>query len=284
MRLFRRTSELQIEKPLVGEFSKGKATRTTIRDLRVRFQVSKHTGKEPNTATVTIHNLSERSRGEFMEKPLRVKLFAGYGGVNDLICVGDMVWSGSSQPDGVTWETELQLGDGQRAYKHARSSRTFKAGTSIKEVIGDVAKTMGMSIPENVKEAKALAKQFANGVTIEGSSQKEMTRLAGMAGYTHSVQNNRLQLLTENGVTFVQAHRIAVDTGMVGIPELGAPTEAGKRPVLKVRMRLAGRINAGDPIQMDAKHIKGLYKVQRIDHDGDTEGQAWYSDIEATRV
>ena len=284
MRLFKRTSELRIEKPFVGEFSKGKATRTTIRDLRVRFQISKHLGKEPNTATITIHNLAKRTRAEFMEKPIRVRLFAGHGGVNDLLCAGDMIWSGSSQPDGVTWETDLQLGDGQRAYKHARSSRTFKAGTSIEEVLGDVAGTMGLSIPKNIKEAKEFAKQFITGVTIEGPSQKEMTRLVGMTGHTHSVQNGRLQILTENGVTFVEAHRVAADTGMLGTPELGAPTEAGKRPVLKVRMRLAARINAGDPINMEAKNIKGLYKVQRIDHEGDTEGQAWYSNIEATRI
>ncbi len=283
MRLFKRTVELQIATPPVGEFVQFQTT-TTIRDLRVRFNIEKHTGKEPNSSTITIHNLSPDNMAAFVEKPLHTKLYAGYGGNNDLIYSGDLVWGKSSQPDGVTWETELQFGDGQRAYKHARSNRSFKAGTSIKTVLKDVAGSMGLTIPSNVAEAKEFAKQFVTGVSIEGPSQREMTRLSGMAGHGWSQQNGRLQILKENGVTFVEAHRVAEDTGMIGTPELSPPTEAGKRPVLKVSMYLAGKINAGDPIDMQARKIKGLYKVQRINHDGDSEGKSWYSHIEATKI
>ena len=281
-RLYRRAVEVHVSSAEVGKYFKT-TEHTTIRDLRVKFSVQKHLGKEPNSASVTIFNLAERTRAEFMAKPLSVRLSAGYEGSLKELFKGDLVWGTSSKPD-VTWLTEMQLGDGQRAYKHARSSRSFKAGTTAKTVLKDLAGTMGLKMPASVDDAKELLKQFTTGVSIDGPSQKEISRMMSVTGHDWSTQNGKLQILKKGKANKIEPWRVAQDTGMVGRPVLGAPTKPKAAPVLAVRMLMAGYITPGDPIILDTKQINGLYKVQRINSTGDTEGAEWYSDIEATAL
>ncbi len=281
-RLFKRALELRVEQPTVGDYGQDQVTTTTITNHRVRFSTERHLGKKPNSCEITIFNTSEETRAAFMTKPARIRLFAGYEDSVQRLFVGDLIFGRSSNPTGVTWQTVLQLGDGQRSYKHGRSSRSFKAGTSIKTVLGDVAKTMGLKVPSSVDEAVEFAKQFTTGVTISDPSHRELSRLVRSAGHDWSIQNGELQILRDRDNNPVQAHRVAVDTGMIGIPEMGAPTKAKKKPVLSVRMKMAGHIKPGDPIDLETEVISGRFKVQRINDVGDTEGTEWYSSIEAT--
>lgn len=294
-RLFKRAVNLQVETPAVGDYFREQVVRTTITDLRVKFNIVRHLGSEPNSAVISIFNLAERTRAEFVKKPVRVKLFAGYESDIKHVFTGDLIWGTSVKP-AVTWVTELQLGDGQRAYKHARASRTFKAGTSARTVIKDLARTMGLKVPANVDEAKEFAKQFTTGVTVEGPSQKELSRLMKVSGHEWSIQNGGLQVLKPGASNSKAPRRVAVDTGLLGVPEVGAPqrpqgdsTRARKytyksKPVLSVQMRLAGDINPGDRIFLDSKNLSGYYLVQRVTDIGDTEGKEWYSNLEATAI
>lgn len=284
--LFKRAAVVTLIKASVtalSAFGTGPSTQTTtvIRDLRMKFQVEKNLGKEPNTCTLAIHNLSKTSRAQAIQKPLHVRIDAGYEdeGPNRIFS-GDLIWGDSTNPRH-TWITKMQVGDGSRVYKHARSNRSFKAGTSIKEVLGDVAKTMGLEIPKNVEEAKEFAKQFVTGVTIEGPSRREMDRLVKGAGHGWSQQNGVLQILKKGARNTAEAITISQDAGMLGVPEFGPPDKPKDKPVLKVRTLLDGRLSPGGAIVMQAKIIKGLFVIQKVVHEGDTHGKEWYSTIEA---
>src|SRR3990172_565889 len=119
--------------------------------LRVQFQVEKHLLKDPNTAELTISNLSEHTRTQFQTRPLRVEIAAGYQGVNKLLFVGDVRPGSGSKLLGTEWETKLLLGDGSRAFAHGRVSRSYKGGTPVKNIIRDAARALGLSLPTELE-------------------------------------------------------------------------------------------------------------------------------------
>lgn len=284
-RLFNRQVSVTLARPTdVSNFFALQSNAVVVENLRVKFSIEKQLGKEPNTCAVTIFNLAEGTRAEVIQKPLHVRVDAGYedGGPARLFA-GDLIWSESIK-DGPTWKTEMQIGDGARAYKHARASRSFKAGTSVGTVISDLAKTMNLKVPTNVADAKEFAKQFTTGVSIEGPSRLELDRMVKISGMGYSFQDGTLQILRDGDFNFVEAIPVSQDTGMIGSPEFGAPEDHKSKPVLTVKMLLEPRIKPGKAIQLKARDIKGLFGVQRVTHTGDTRGREWYSIVEAVAI
>lgn len=279
--LFGRRCDLTLARPQAGKFNAQEQNATIIRDLRVRFEIEKSLEKEPNTCNLIISNLAPESRAAFTKKPLHVRLDAGYEseGLRRLF-TGDLIWGWSTKPED-TWLTEIDVADGGRAYRHARASRTFKAGTSIETVVKDLAGTMGLEIPKSIKGAKGFIKQFSTGVTVEGPSRLEMDRMMKMAGVNWSMQNSRLQVLGKGEHNQIAAILVSPDTGLLGVPEFGPPKDPKERPVLTFKTRLDGRLDPGAPVKFESRDVNGLFVIRKVKHDGDTHGPEWYSSCEA---
>ena len=125
--LFDRKIELQITKPNSRDrfFDFNTSTVTAVRDLRVSFSVTKTLRKEPNKAEIILHNAGDDTRSLFDTKPTHVRLLAGYAGDVQEIASGDVSFA-ESKHERPQWKTKILIGDGLRAYKYARISKTFK--------------------------------------------------------------------------------------------------------------------------------------------------------------
>ena len=282
-RLYKRVVAVTIARQQAGGFYRVLPNAVTVRDLRVAFAVEKHLGSEPNTCTVTIYNLNEDSRASLQRKPVQVRLEAGYDDNLARLFVGDVTWAQSSH-EGSDWITKIQIGDGARSHAYAKVNRSFKAGVDKRTVIKELAGTMGLSMPNNIDQARELFDQFASGVSLEGPSQAEMTRVLKSSGMTWSVQDGRLQILRDGEVRADQAIVVDQTTGLIGSPEFGAPTEAGKKPVLTFKMLLYPGLTPGVKVKVQTRAINGVFRVERVQHSGDAWGPDWYSEVEATPV
>lgn len=271
----------------ISRVDKSRFFRTTtsikVTDLRVVFSIEKSTDSTPNTCTLEVYNLAERTRAEFQHKPLEVRLEAGYaeGGVATLF-VGDVTYCRSTL-EGVEWVTKMQLGDGARAHRHARVSRSFKAGADKRTIVEEVAKSMGLTMPKSADDARALGDQVASGVVLSGPSRSEMTRILASSGLEWSIQDHTLQVLPRGTALASTAIRVAEDCGMIGVPEFGTPAKAGAPPPLTVSKLIdpSALPAPGRKILLESAAINGLFKVVRVVHNGDTHGAEWQSDIEA---
>ncbi len=301
--LFDRAVAVTVAKP-TGFFDEG-VNAVVVQNLRVQFDVEKHLGAEPNTCQVAIDNLAEQTRGLFQTKPLRVRLEAGFGGQVQRLFAGDLRW-GASKRDGANWRTELELGDGERAYKHARVRRSYRAGVDVRTALNETAKSMDLTLPAEAAGLRELAGQFASGLSIAGSSSAQLSRLLAPFGLTWSVQDGRLQILSADGTRPGEALLISQDTGMIGSPEYGPPAvpprvastdrepsdtprapsaskirRDSRKPVLTVRTLLYPSATPGGRIKVESQAINGLFKVLRVRHHGDTHGADWETEIEA---
>jgi hypothetical protein len=281
--LFHRTCVVEVTPPDGG-------TGIRVEGLRVEFKAVKSLKKEPNTLDLKIFNLAESTRAAMKKKGSRVILTAGYESNAAVIFSGD-----ARTIDHVRtvsdWETHIQCGDGERAYQFSRMSQSFGAGTSVGDVVRACARQLGLGMG-NVEAALAKGgfrgnlSQFVHGYAAHGRASAELDRILRTLGLGWSVQDGALQVLkdsdTANGtaVLLTAGGNGKPGTGLIGSPDHGTPDAKGKPSVLKVKCLLNPQIKCGGVVQLDAIGAKGAYKVDKLDHEGDTEGGKWYTSLE----
>jgi hypothetical protein len=277
--LFDRRVRLTVAQPIIGEYKTAAPNAVEITDLRVRFRVDKNLGKEPNTAEITIYNLSADTRAKVQIKGARVVLEAGYAsdGVRGIF-VGD-VRTAKSEHVGADWVTTLKCGDGERSIRHARVNESFAPGTGIADVARSLTRAMGVE-PGNIDEAvKNLTRQHVHGYAVHGRAAVWFDRAITAAGLEWSIQDGRLQVLAKGEATKEPAVVLAADSGLIGSPEYNA-AEKDKPATLTVKALLQPRIRPGGRIVLESNAHKGTFRVIKVGHAGDTAGGEWYTTAE----
>lgn len=279
-----RAARFSLARPIGDSFATAREIETiSVTDLRVAFSIEKNLGKEPNECSITVTNLSEKSRQELQKKPIRVTLEAGYIDQLETIFVGDVRWA-ESKRDRVDWHTTFECGDGHRAYRYARLNKTFRKGVTVRRALQDTAAAMNFRLPPEIADDPSLDKQFAAGFAASGPARDVLSALLAPRGLTWSIQNGKLQILRETQTIRKGAALINQGNGLIGIPELSSPKDKGNPPTLHCETLLRADISPGGIIQLDSRSIKGRFKVRRVLHVGDTHGSEWKTEIEARPI
>lgn len=284
-RLFNRDYELRIystTSPIYDEeFDVQVEDRTQgviITEARIEFEIERNLGKHPNQCRVTISNLNEDTRAAFKKRPLKIVLEAGYkDDKRSVIFQGDIT-HGLSMLKGTTWETAIDVADGDRVLATARIARSYKPGTKTGTILTDAFESVGQQLPESLRNSDIFNKVMNAGYTAFGKYKDVVTDLIKPHGYTWSIQDEQPQLLRSNEYTAVLP--IGEQHGMIGSPELGHPTRKGKQPKVKIVMALYPQIRPGHAVDVKTRELEGTFKVLKVRHSGDTHGQDWKTEIE----
>ena len=251
-----------------------------IENLRVQFKIEKSLEKTPNKATVTITNCSPTTRQFLQTKPLVIKIECGYGDDLRTIFQGDIRYAYSKVVE-ADWETAIECNEGGRAYTNARVSRTYPKGTNVVTALRDAASSMGLDLPASVAASPELQAQFATGRTLHGKTRDEITRLLQPYGYHWSIQANKMQIVKDQDSAEGTAFLISQSSGLIESPEFTTPEKAGKPSELKIKTLLYPEIIPGVTIDLESLFISGFFRVNKVDHTGDTHGDDWTTEIEA---
>jgi hypothetical protein len=254
---------------------------TEITDARIQFKIEKSLDSEPNKCELTITNCAETTRVNLTTKPLMIQLDAGYDGNQRKLFLGNLRFGFSELTDDADWETHLQLADGDGAWRYARVNRSYKRGTPVSVLLQDAAKSMGLTIDASVLGSSDLQAQVANGHSLYGATRDELTRLLAPYGYSWSIQDGKLQILTDTQVRSDQARVISEDTGMVYSPQWQVPDKAGKPAMLHLKCQLYPELAPGGRIQVSSRDVNGMFRIEKLSHSGDTHGDDWLTEIEA---
>jgi hypothetical protein len=275
-RLFKRTASLTIYEVVKGSFFRT-TNSVTIRDLRIRFEIDKNLDKEPNRAVIEIYNLAERSRALVQKPRIHVRLEAGFDGETERIFSGDLRFAYSKR-DATEWVTRLECGDGERAIRHARLNRSYRAGVTARDLVKEVAKQFGLKAKVTGKE---FDRQFVAGLALHGSASRALTAAMARFGMTWSIQDGQLVILRDLDTVDDAPIVVSSDTGMIGSPELASPEKPKKPPTLHASISLHPAIQPGGRIDVQSRSVEGLFKVESCRHIGDTHGSEWETSVEA---
>lgn len=255
-----------------------------IRNMRVQFSVEKSINSEPNKCDITVTNLARTTQSFLTTKPLRVHLAAGYDGLARYLFVGDLR-DGRVVADGnVDINTELQIGDGDRAFRYGHVNRSYKRGTSVFVALRDAAGSMGLQLPRNVTASSLLREQFSSGVSLYGNAGDELSRLLAPYGYRWSIQSGSLQILRDDETREEFHWTIDDSKGLVGSPEWSTPSKTSETPKLTVVCALFPELTPGGRVQVASKRVNGMFRIEKVTHAGDTDGSEWTTTIEAKAV
>jgi hypothetical protein len=160
----------------------------------------------------------------------------------------------------------------------------------VTDLIKESASSLGLPTPV-LDGITDFATEMLGGETLSGRASTELTRVLKPHNASWSVQDGRLQILRGDAARPGTALLVSQDTGMIGVPEYGAPqaaattaagkTKKGKAPVLTVRTLLYPTVTPGGLIKVESRAVRGIFRVERVVHTGDTFGADWTTTIEA---
>lgn len=251
-----------------------------VSGLDLTFDIVKSTAREPNTAEVRVYNLSSESRASIeSEQHARLIVRAGYEDPPNTLFIGNArrIYTERDDKDFVT---TILASDSGRELQTARISRSYAPGTPVKNAIRDAVSALGIG-EGNLADFESSYRQrngsmtFPDGYAAAGPARRVLDTLLRAAGLRWSVQDGALVVMQSGRPLERTAVLLSAESGMVGTP---TKDEHG---VVSVQALIQSGLEPGRRISIDSDALDGTFEVKRIVYKGETEGNAWYANIEA---
>lgn len=269
--------------------------------LRISFNISKTVTREPNQARIKIYNLSPNTEREIMQEGSQVVFKAGYLDNTGVIFKGQIYQPLRSKERATDYVLNLNCLDGDAYLNLGFVSGTILSNQSRRKIASQVLRDSSITLDSsNVEELPET--NFVDGSTpnnerakvVFGNPGKYLTSISKMGNSTFYIDNNEARFFNPlSTIGKNEAHLITTETGMVGSPHQ-IPYGVSVRCLLNPLIRL------GDFIKIDNKSVilnemgigdnnyyahllnaDGIYRVIKIEYNGDSHSNNWYCDITA---
>lgn len=280
--LFRRRYRALFAYTKPGAFGDPGTNAVEVTNLRCTFTIVKTLTKQPNTLELSIYNLRKDLRAALVRRDLRVVLEAGYDDHIAGVFVGD-ARTVDHMHEGTEWVTRVRCGDGERVLNLGTASGSFAAGTPYGDVVKQVTGPLGLG---DADVAGFVGKKFHTGYAAHGQAYDVIDQVVTAAGLEWSVQDGRIQILAKGGHTTEAALELSAATGLLGAPEFCAPDQKTGIANLKFTCLMSARVRCGGRVKLDSLQHKGVFRVVKVTHKGDTHGgsKSWTTEAECLAV
>lgn len=230
----------------------------------IEFDITRNTLTSANVAQIRIYNLSLLNRnqmrfnisdyGQF--RPVELK--AGYQDNLVTIFSGNISQAWSVR-EGTNFITQIESYDGGFAFNNSKTNAQFPAGTSERDVMGDIAGTLpGVS--------KGAIGDYPNKLTRSNSHSGNSTDiLSDLSGGGFFIDNGKVNILgTSEYIDTPGVLEINSRTGLLGTPIL-------EQTIVRFDMIFEPALQVGTKIKLDSiteANFKGEYKVTSVKHRG----------------
>lgn len=261
--------------------------------LDVAFEVEKDLTGKPNTAKVSVWNISDTNRAALSAraakktsggKPqgVRVRIDAGYQDNVHRVYEGDLrhIYHERNEADVIT---HVETGDGEYYVARSKIFKAYAPGTPVADVIIDVARSIGVGDGNLLKAVVAASltnygTTFTQGTAVAGKAMRELNRLTKSVGLEWSIQDGTLQLVGSGKSLDGEAVLLRADTGMVGSPTVD------QKGTVSVKTLMIPNMFPGRKVKLDAAELQGFYRIIKTKHSGDTFGTPWYVDCDCKKL
>lgn len=272
-----------------------------LSELQFTFHTAQQDVESPNNCAIRVFNLAPSTAKLIQDEFDKVILEAGYESNSGVIFTGNIKQFRRGRVNATDTYLDLLAADGDLAYNFAVVKKSLAAGSTPKQRFDAVAAAMA---PYGVVPGQVMP--FTGGVlprgkVLFGMARSEARRLAQSQGGSWGIDNGQLNMTPLTGYKPGQVVVLTAQTGLIGLPE---QTDQG----IKARCLLNSRIEVGGLVQIDNTSINrliqqnpnnapipynqwtgvqnlatvasdGLYRVFVAEHQGDTRGQGWYTDL-----
>jgi len=251
---------------------------------RVVFDVERTLKPDPNAATIDVYNLTDEQRRKLSNKGTPVvRLAAGYKETKRTqIFYGTLIHV-QHEVDGQDLVTRLTTGDGIEEYRKKWINASFGPRTQIDAVLRTIVKALNLKPGNTAKvmaqlRASKAANIYLQGTVLSGSASQELTHLCRSAGLEWSIQDGAIQILSINESLTPFAIRLNKETGLVGSPAVN------NKGVISGKCLITADMFPGRQILIESRFVKGHHRIEKLKFSGDTHGDDWYGNFEATKL
>ena len=280
--LYNRICEVEI-RPASGQpVSLDMSNQYSTSNLRVTFSVRKTVKSSANTAEINIYNLAPTTRGNIETEGESVSLVAGYNEIRGQIYLGD-IDKITHAKDGADIITELSCGDGLKAIKNSRLSKTYMPKMPKINLFEDILASMEgvakgawniFTESDNVTQEefertgktkwKRLSDKFSGAFSVNGYSKKIMDEVCAANNLEWFIDNGVLNI-TDKGVPFTEKYIISPTSGLIGSPE---KTKDG----VKFQSLLIPSLTVGGLVEIQSQFVNGDFRIEELNMSGDNYG------------
>jgi len=200
-------------------------------DLHIEFSVLSTDKPEPNSADITIYNLSKQTRNFFSSDHQGVEVYAGYGEEIKMIFRG-VTTNVSHERAGADWITKIYAYDGLDALIDPKNkfNRSYKKGVKVSTVIKQIIKQLGI---DAATDLSLLTDRTPYAVVYSGVIKTVLNQIAIDYDLEWSIQRGVLYIYNNDPESRFFAKQVATvltaNTGMIGSPALTERTEQVKK-------------------------------------------------------
>lgn len=265
-----------------------------LSNFRIVFNVKKSDSQTPNSAQIRIYNLTQDTANKIRSEYQNVILQAGYESNYGVIFSGNIKQLLFGRENGTDSFVDLSCGDGDKAYNYAIVNTTLSAGSNVNQHIEACLGSMSSSNISKGYLPDLSTSSLPRGKVLFGMSRDYLRKASESTETSWSIQDGKLQFVKLTEVLPNQAVVLTSKTGLIGTPEQtndGIKVKCLLNPLLKIASQINlnedsianaklqktdkdAQVNAPSPINKD-----GFYRILVIEHNGDTRGQDWYSDL-----
>jgi hypothetical protein len=263
-------------------FEIGATTPESPTALHINFSVDKCDTETPNTANISLWNLSPAQLATLNEPDCVVTLKAGYGDRMPLIFVGTVTYI-STELDGADRETAIEAVDGRVELRDTFVSLSYAGQINSKKIIQDIAGEMGITTSFSYN---AEFYDYPNSFSVVGPGRTALDKACGSSGLQWQIQNGILQIKNRNDTMTREVFVLSPDSGLIHIPKKIMLSPEGvtqdspgsgdaERPGYEVEYFLNGAIGIGEYVRLESKVATGYFRVHSIEMSGDNIEGDW---------
>ncbi len=258
--------------------------------LRIRFTVTSATTQTLRRLETRIYNLADETVQTIEDEGTQVQLSAGYmNGPFGMIFDGLITQIRRGRESAIDSFVDVIAADGDIAYNWSTVGATLMAGWTQADLQRSLLQSMdGVSAGYSPQLAPT---KMPRAKVLYGATRDHLRSFSRTNGLDWHLEGGQVNFVPQGGFIPGEALVVNATTGMVGVPE---QTIDG----VNVRMLLNPNARTGRVLQIDNASIQstnykvplsagdyvpslasdGFYKVYSLRHEGDSRGQAWYTD------
>lgn len=260
------------------------------RQFKMTFQVIVDFGGFISYADIALYNLKDDTIRRAFRRGTTVALRAGYVDNIDFIFKGRInnIIRERNGPDTIT--RIIARGGSQPATQQVNA--TLGVNATITDIIRECAQALGYPLVIQESDFDNV-EPYARGFTINGDPRATLDKLADTHNFSYVIENDRIVVVGENSFRQGTPTVISQFEGMEGIPEI---TENGADVSVRLspRIRIGGRIDMQTELatfnfsnlyfnQIPESAGRGIYRVFRLVHTGDSWGDSWTTRVTGFR-
>jgi hypothetical protein len=275
--------------------------------IRVRFKIKQSTLHQANTAVIYLTNQLPAHAKKICDPSSEdsdITISAGYKDNIGLIFKGRLRRAIYGRENPTDTMTTILASDGGSAQAYATVAKTLPPGSTPQNIVDtaiESLKKFGVDHGFTGQGVDLSKPTYPRSITLFGMAWKLMNDVAKSKGATASIQNMLTHMVKPDDAISGGAFELNTLTGLIGMPTL----ETGglyARTLINPQMKFHSLVHIDESLvqgmlpqlisdgSIDPSYLKGarnmaaiagdgIYRIFRIDVDGDTRGTPWYQDL-----